>query len=103
MFVVSTDPTPQQNGDLAIRSDKGRLAALVYATGLYDDTLAYAECIAAALNAAFPEKSSVQPDLLATIIECRKQINAIIEDGVATDWRMWRDDLDALIAKVEAA
>lgn len=39
------------------------------------------------------------PELLETIIECRKHINLIIEDGAPTDWRMWRDDLDALIAK----
>lgn len=39
------------------------------------------------------------PELLATIIECRKQIDSIIEDGTPTDWHMWRDDLDALIAK----
>jgi hypothetical protein len=42
------------------------------------------------------------PDLLETIIECRKHINLIIEDGAPTDWRMWRDDLDALISKAGA-
>lgn len=41
------------------------------------------------------------PDLLAMLIECRKQIDTMIEDGVPTDWRMWRDDLAGLIAKTE--
>jgi hypothetical protein len=34
----------------------------------------------------------------ALVVECRNQINSIIEDGAATDWRMWRDDLDKALA-----
>ena len=53
MFVVAGDITPQRNGDIAIRSDKGRLVALIYAMGMAGDSLRYAEVVCAALNAAF--------------------------------------------------
>lgn len=53
MFVVTGDETSQQNGDIAIRSDKGRLVALVYAMGLASDTRDYANVVCDALNAAF--------------------------------------------------
>ena len=52
-FHVAGDQTPQQNGDIAIKSDKGRLVCLVYAMGMQSDTERYAEVVAAALNAAF--------------------------------------------------
>lgn len=44
---------------------------------------------------------ALAPELLVTIVQCRKQIDHIIEDGAPTDWRMWRDDLDAVIARAE--
>lgn len=53
MFIVADDPTNNGNGDLAVRTDKGRLVALIYAMGMRDDTHRYAEVVAAALNAAF--------------------------------------------------
>lgn len=72
MFMVAADPTVQQNGDLAIRSDKGRLVALVYAMGMESDTKRYAQVIAAALNAAFSPSHTdmmVTPDQLDTWLE----------------------------------
>ena len=39
------------------------------------------------------------PDLLAAIVESRKQLDCIIEDGIPTDFLAWREDLDAVIAK----
>lgn len=53
MFVITGDETAQRNGDLAIRSDKGRLAAIVYSRGLESETRNYANVICDALNAAF--------------------------------------------------
>lgn len=53
MFVIIGDETPQRNGDLAIRSDKGRLAAIVYSRGLESETRNYANVICNALNTAF--------------------------------------------------
>ncbi|MBZ9894208.1 hypothetical protein LB545_07605 [Mesorhizobium sp. BR1-1-6] len=53
MFVVAGDQTAQQNGDIAIRSDKGRLVALVYAMGSALKTVEYANVICGALNASF--------------------------------------------------
>lgn len=49
-FYVAADPNQLGNGDLAIRTDKGRLVALVYAQ---KDTQVVAEVIAEALRAAF--------------------------------------------------
>lgn len=40
-------------------------------------------------------------DLLAALEECSKQLTAVIDDGIQTDWRMWRDDIDAIIAKAK--
>jgi hypothetical protein len=38
--------------------------------------------------------------LEAALVQCRKQLNAIIEDGIPTDFRAWRDDIDAALTEV---
>lgn len=71
-FLVAGDLTPQQNGDLAIKSDKGRLVCLVYAMGAQSDTLRYAQVVAEALNAAFAPGHTdlmVDPDNLEAWLE----------------------------------
>lgn len=52
-FDVDADPNNLGNGDLAIRTDKGRLVALVYARQSAEETTLYAQVIAEALRAAF--------------------------------------------------
>lgn len=71
-FFVAGDQTQQQNGDLSVRSDKGRLVCLVYAMGMESDTLAYAQVIAAALNAAYSPSMTdmmVTPESLDAFLE----------------------------------
>lgn len=53
MFVVAKDPTDLGNGDLAVRTDKGTLVALIYAQFGDRRTEDVASVVAAALNAAF--------------------------------------------------
>ena len=53
MFCVADDPNNLGNGDLAIRSDKGRLAVLIYARQSKEETVRYAQVVAEALNSAF--------------------------------------------------
>lgn len=63
-FIVAADPNQLGNGDLAIRTDKGRLVALVYAQ---KDAQAVAGVIAEALCAAFAPGHTdmmVDPDTL---------------------------------------
>lgn len=52
-FNVDADPNNIGNGDLAIRTDKGRLVALVYARQSSEETTLYAQVIAEALRAVF--------------------------------------------------
>jgi hypothetical protein len=42
--------------------------------------------------------SQPQGELREALLESRKQLNAIIEDGTPTDFRAWRDDIDAALA-----
>lgn len=55
------------------------------------------------LYATPPSAGPAAQRALGVLRECRKQINVIIEDGIQTDWHMWRDDLDAEIAALNAA
>lgn len=80
MFVIAPDPTPQRNGDIAIRSDKGRLVALVYAMGVTTDTRRYAELIVSALNAALsPSMTDLMVD--PSVIESIDYAGVLSEDG----------------------
>lgn len=63
MFVVAEEAYGIGNGDLTVRTDKGRLVAVVYARPTPAETKAYAEVMANALNAAF---SPSMTDLMVT-------------------------------------
>lgn len=52
-FVVAPDPNQIGNGDLAVRTDKGRLVALVYAQQDMAATERFAQVVASALCSAF--------------------------------------------------
>ena len=54
-FVVDGDPTGNGNGDICVKTDKGRLVALVYANADLSPRSRVAIAIASALNAAFPD------------------------------------------------
>lgn len=52
-FVIADDPNDVRNGDVCIKTDKGRLVALIYARQPPEPNLEYARVVNAALNAAF--------------------------------------------------
>lgn len=51
-YVVGGDPTGNGNGDICVRTDKGRLVALVYAGAGLKPNVEIAEIIASVLNSA---------------------------------------------------
>lgn len=62
-FVVDGDPHNVRNGDMCVRTDKGKLVALVYARTPPTPNVEFAQVIADALNAAFAPSHT---DLMAS-------------------------------------
>lgn len=78
MFIVDNDPNKNGNGDICIRTDKGRLVALIYARRPPEPETHVANVIAAALNSAF---SPSHTDMMVTT----EQLDRFLEQNLLPD------------------
>lgn len=83
-YIVSAFPEGTGNGDVAIKTDKGRLVALVYAQHLPRRTEEFASVIADALNSTFSPGMTdlmVDPQSLDRFLQGNPLPDDIVEDG----------------------
>jgi hypothetical protein len=88
--------TDQLMKDVAIHSDRARLIA-ENIVGAYLASLPAPQGPSAQVSEPEPLRYD---ELVACLRECKKQLDAIVDDGVPVDWEQWRDDLEELLLHV---